>query len=210
MYFAYIAPMKTKDVIKDKGRELFNQQGVRNVTLRHIGEELKRSYGNITYHFPNKSSLVYALYADMVQELTLVSNELFEPGSELFTRILEAPSLTFEVSFRYLFLFKDYVEIMRSFPEVAKQVKQSNAQRKAGFLTLLKTLIALGWLRDNLTDDDLYYLMELSGAMRTQFMMDLEEEKPIEELKSAFSDYTNRLLIPYLTKAGREEYEAKG
>lgn len=202
--------MKTKDVIKDKGRELFNQQGVRNVTLRRIGEELKRSYGNITYHFPNKSSLVSTLYADMVQELALVSTELFGSGADLFSKILEAPAHTFEVSFRYLFLFKDYVEIMRSFPEVAQQVKQSNAERKAVFLTLLRALIAQGWLRDDLTDDDLYYLMELSGAMRTQFMMDLEDEKPLEELKSAYSNYTNRLLIPYLTKAGREEFEAKG
>lgn len=212
--------MKTKEVIKSKGLELFNLFGVRNITLRRIGEELDRSYGNITYHFPNKSRLVAALYADMVRELGAVAGSFDPTSPELFRQLLEAPIATFQVSLRYIFLFKDYVEIMRSFPEVASQVKQSNESRKQGFLMLLKVLITQGILRDDLTDEDLLYLMELSGAMRTQFMMNVEtgetggaEEREKEQttdvdVESRFSDYTNRLLLPYLTPQGRDVFDS--
>lgn len=198
--------MKTRDRIKAKALELFNGQGVRNVTLRHIAAALGKSYGNVTYHFANKAVLVEALYAAMVEELTAMRLEMQQPDCDLFRQILEAPAANFRISCRYIFLFKDYVELMRNYGAVAEAVRKSNAQRAGAFMRILKVLVDQGLLRKDLTDEDLAYLMELSAAMRTQFMMLLEPDADFKAAERAFLSKTNRLLKPYLTDVGRAKY----
>lgn len=201
--------MKTRDKIKAKGLELFNQQGVRNVTLRLVAQELGKSYGNITYHFKTKSDLVNELYRDMVRELGEITQGLARSQKALLDKMLEAPAAAFEVSLRYLFLFKDYVEILRTFPEVAEAVQKSNELRKKAYVGLLVGMVQDGILRQDLEESDLAYILELSGAMRTQFMMQVEPEgDTFSEAKTRFSDYTNRLIKPYLSPRGLAAYAA--
>lgn len=55
-------------------------------------------------------------------------------------------------------------------------------------------------LRPDLADDDLWYLMELSGAVRTFFFLRLQPEEILDcpELKKEYVEAVNRLLRPYL------------
>lgn len=197
--------MKTKTLIKEKGRELFNRQGVMFVTLRDVAEAVGRSYGNITYHYPNKEKLVTALYHDMVEELQKSASRMME-GPPQLEEVLKAPSKTFDVSLRYLFLNKDYVDIMRNYPKLEEEVRASNRQRKQAYLQLLQFLREAGMLRAELEEEDLDYLMELSGAMRTFFFMQANPDEP--DLKTAYVRYVNRLLYPYLSDKGRKVYQA--
>ena len=50
--------MKTKDKIKIKATELFNNKGFKNVTLREVAKALGISYGNVTYHFKTKKEVI--------------------------------------------------------------------------------------------------------------------------------------------------------
>lgn len=191
--------MRTKDLIKAKGLKLFNKEGIQNVTLRDVAASLKKSYGNITYHYPNKETLVSELYDDMLVELNEISEQMVEQ-KDVFSAILKAPEFTFELTIKYIFLFKDLTEIRRTFPELAKRIDQSNKLRKEALIGVLRFLQAQEILRPDLDDKDLDYIMELSGAMRTMFFIQHDVSiKPDKQVKADYVDYVNRLLKPYLS-----------
>lgn len=198
--------MKTKDHIKQVACELFNRQGLASVTLRDVAQQMNRAYGNITYHYPNKEAIVLELQADMVTGLKAVSQQ-FATQENLFESILLAPQQTFALSMRYLFLFKDYLEIMRHYPSIAQAAKTSNELRKQGLKLVFHRLQAQGFLRAELQDPELDYLMELSGVMRTFFFVQLDAGAYEDAgLEAQYVAYVNRLLYPYLTESGRARY----
>lgn len=191
--------MKTKDLIKSAALKLFNKHGIQNVTLREVAAKVNKSYGNITYHFANKEALVSDLYEEMLKELAEISDNM-KQQNDLLSAILKAPELTFDLSFKYIFLFKDYIEIRRTFPNLAKRIDASNAMRKEGLIGVLRFLQSQGVLRHDLDDKDLDYIMELSGAMRTMFFIQSDVgSKPAPGMKLNYVNYVNRLLKPYLS-----------
>ncbi|MDO5981109.1 TetR/AcrR family transcriptional regulator [Flavivirga spongiicola] len=197
--------MKTKEKIKNKARELFNKKGFKNVTLREVAKSLEKSYGNITYHFKTKNELIFELYEDMVAETSEIM--LSFNFQNLFHGILAAPQKTFEISMKYLFFYVDYVEVRRSYKDIYLKAEKDNAFRKENYMRLLKQLQAQKLLREELSTDDLNYLMDLSGAMRTFFFLNLHPESFDNiELKNKYVKYINNLVFPYLTKKGIEEY----
>ena len=198
--------MNTKDLIKQKALELFNEKGLLNVTLRNVAEGLDKSYGNITYHYKTKEHVVTELYEDMVKELKVVSAAILN-DKNIFSAILNAPGHTFEISLKYLFLFKDFIEIKRNYPKLAKRIDESNAERKKGLKYALVALQQQQILRSDMDEADLDYLMELSGAVRTFFFLNLQDYKK-KGLKNDYVQYTNKLLLSYLTGKGKQQYIA--
>lgn len=198
--------MKTKDKIRVKAIELFNSKGFKNVTLREVAKELSISYGNVTYHFKTKKEVVELLYEDMLAETKQIL-QAFDM-SNLFKGILEAPKLTFQISMKYLFFYVDFVEVKRSYIELASRIEKDNEERKAGYLLLLNQLQKQGVLREELTQSDLDYLMNLSGAMRTFFFINLHPNSFNDaDLETKYVTYINQLIYPYLTQSGIEKYK---
>lgn len=199
--------MKTKDKIKNASRKLFNNKGFKNVTLREVANELSISYGNVTYHFKTKQQLILCLYEDMLKETKEIIKTF--DSDNLFTGILDAPKITFEISMKYLFFYVDFIEIKRSYPNLSLKLEEDNSSRKKGYLQILKQLKAQGILRDELTDNDLDYLMDLSGAIRTFFFINLNPNDFFnKDLKNKYIAYVNNLILPYLTTEGMKQYKS--
>ena len=199
--------MKTKEKIKHTARELFNRNGFKNVTLREVAKSLSISYGNVTYHYKTKSPLILELYEDLLHE-TFEILKTFD-YSNLLKGIVEAPKITFEISMKYLFFYVDFVEIKRSYSAISSRIEQDNSQRKKGYLHILQQLQLQGLLRKDMNDKDLDYLMELSGAMRTFFFINLPPEHFSDaDLKDRYVRYVNHLVFPYLTVKGVKEYRS--
>ena len=198
--------MKTKNKIKVKATELFNSKGFKNVTLREVAKELGISYGNVTYHYKTKKDVIVSLYEDMLVETKDILQTFDQ--SNLFKGILEAPKLTFQISMKYLFFYVDFVEVKRSYTELAIQIEKDNEERKFGYLFLLQQLQKEGILREELTRSDLDYLMNLSGAMRTFFFINLDPDNFNDvDLETNYVRYVNQLVYPYLTQKGIEKYK---
>ncbi|WP_254504209.1 hypothetical protein [Aquimarina spinulae] len=86
-------------------------------------------------------------------------------------------------------------------------MKKNNDIRKVFYKSILEQLQDQGIIRAELNTKDLDYLMELSGAIRTFFFLNLSSEKFLDkELENQYVEYVNRLLIPYLTSNGLEQY----
>lgn len=199
--------MKTKEKIKHKALVLFNQKGFKNVTLRAIASALGKSYGNITYHYKSKEDLIMELYKDMILETSEIMSS-FE-SNNLFHGILDVPKKTFAISMKYLFFYVDYVEVKRSYQKIYLEVEDGNAMRKQYYMELLKELQGQEILRRELTPKDLDYLMDLSGAMRTFFFINLHLDNFTDpDLEDKYIAYVNQLVVPYLSTSGLEMYKA--
>jgi len=194
--------MKTKEKIKETGRELFNKKGLKNVTLRDIAKELGKSYGNITYHFRTKEILLLEIYQDMNEELMQLRKPI-EEDEELLEYILNLPGYSFELTLKYLFFTMDFNEIKRTFPSVFSKMKLLNNYRKGSWFELLLQLYNGKYLREDLEESDLNYLMFLSGSVRSAYFQYFESS---EINKKDYIDYVNLLLKPYLSPKGLKVY----
>jgi AcrR family transcriptional regulator len=196
--------MKTKNSIKNKARLLFNQLGVRNVTLREVAHQLDRSYGNITYYYSTKEKVVTDLYHDMHEELSHLAG-LYQPNSNLLHFFLILPEYNFDITFKYLFFNKDYVELKRTYPKFFEMVDLSNSKRKTTWLQLLLQLQKEDYLNSTLLMADLEYIMELSVGIRLFYFQSNEWD---QFDKALYIQKVNRLLLPYLTEKGILVYDA--
>lgn len=66
----------TKAIILDTARQMFNEYGYLNVTMRQISNQLNISVGNLTYHYKKKEDILKALMrsVDIVYEKNPVMN----------------------------------------------------------------------------------------------------------------------------------------
>lgn len=194
--------MKTKDSIKEKGRTLFNQFGVKNVTLREVAKQIGKSYGNITYHFATKEKLITELFYDMNMELSQLQT-IYSSEDSLMKFFLMLPEYSFNITIKYLFFSKDYVELKRTYTDFFKTVKSLNEARQSSWLKLLIKLQEEGYLVSELSVKDLEYIMELSVGIRMFYFQNNEWD---EFDKSIYIRKVNKLLYPYLSANGLEVY----
>lgn len=153
--------MNTSDKILDAARNLFNENGIRNTTTRHIASSMTISPGNLHYHFKHTEDIVIALFqqltdwydgiVDKVQELPMESLEDLTPTLELVYKQVD----------KFRFLFIHFVEISIWIPEIKKDYAKLIAKREGQFKT---------WLR-NLQDQGVLFPLD-----------DLEEEQLVKQL----------------------------
>lgn len=189
--------MKTKQLIKDAGRQLFNERGLLNVTLRDIAEELNRSYGNVTYHYGNKEVLISVLFEDMNEELARLQQPSVD--TDLLNYFLALPELSFDITLKYLFFVIDYNDIKRRYPDFFSCVSELNEARKVKWLQLLTMLVEQGYFKRDLIREDLRYIMFLSGSVRTSYFQ-LTEKAHYD--RQQYVQAVNMLLRPYLSIKG--------
>ena len=99
---------------------------------------------------------------------------------------------------------KDFLELKRNYPEFYEKVEIANQIRREKWLELLSTLQQQGCFKEELTKDDLNYIIELSISIR-MFYFQNTDLKQIQ--KNTFKDKVNRLLLPYLSDQGLEIYK---
>ncbi len=111
-----MAIINTKQKILNAAIHLFNENGMANVRLQQIADEIGISPGNLAYHFKNKEAIV-----ESVQE------DLFEQVSEILSTYRIFPNLMdfdnqltkyFSFTKTYPFYFFDVLEINRHYPAI--------------------------------------------------------------------------------------------
>lgn len=194
--------MKTKTRILEAALALFNRLGWVNVTLRDVSAQLKISYGNVTYHYPNKEKLLAAIYTHYQEELVEISQAVAQ-HPDRFLQLLAAPRATFKLSLKYRFLFVDFLELQRQFPAFMAQVNQSHQVRKQSWKQQLLQLQQEGILRPDISDSGIEFIMEMSGMVRTFFFLKIQAEATnLESLQAAYVEQVNAVIWPYLTADG--------
>jgi AcrR family transcriptional regulator len=189
--------MKTDKKIKEVSRLLFNEKGVVNVTLRDVAKTMNKSYGNITYHFATKNDVIMALFEEMNEELSQLQHTL-DP-TNLLLYVLELPKYHFDITLKYLFFTTDFTEIKRNYTSLFEKMLILNQNRKIKWKELLMEIRNQNFLKEELSDEELEYIMFLSVSIRSTYFQITEKE---HYDKSNYCIIVNQFLKPYLSPKG--------
>ena len=111
-----MADLNTKQKILNASIRLFNENGMANVRLQQIANEIGISPGNLAYHFRNKEAIIEAINADLYQEAAEILSSY-----RIFPNLIDFDNqLTKYFCFiqKYPFYFLDLLEIERHYPEI--------------------------------------------------------------------------------------------
>lgn len=194
--------------ILETALKLFNEKGIDEVTTRDIAKKLKISQGNLTYHFPAKNDIVFAL----TQELTkVVENALAnhnDTSKSLLINYYYQVELIFKTHFKFIFiLHKRYGEILSSFPNSQKFYQDFLKIRFDEWEKQNKLLVKEKLAKKMLIDESQgvsYILNILALYWHQEFLIyspELNNKQKVEKALAIFF----QAYKPYLTKKGLDE-----
>ncbi|MEQ6118196.1 TetR/AcrR family transcriptional regulator [Reichenbachiella sp. MALMAid0571] len=201
--------MKTKDRIVGTAIQLYNENGFSNITSRHIARKIKISHGNLEYHFPNKESLLFAIYEQMREEIssfyTGQDKEVSNPVEHLHKLLVRLE----EFQWKYKFFNLDVLEISRNYEKVNLLLKDTLQIRKTQMSGLFQRFINEQYMKPEPVAG-YYYRVQHTIRILITFWNS-------QEVVLSNFDFNQRgemvrhiwdLLLPHFTEKGIKEYEA--
>ncbi len=199
--------MTTKEKILAFSLQLFNEQGVEVVTTRHIAKEMGISQGNLHYHYPNKNTLIEALFQGFIQSLQEAARhregDPFPPSE-----ILLSMKDNFRVMYDYRFFFLDNEVVWRRVPELENQLIGLLGAKQKEIHQLILQLGQEGLMREEISDRQMTFLAEqfmfsISTWLTAAKFLQVEGDKA-----EYFSEFLFRFWLPYLKPDQMEVWES--
>jgi len=201
--------MKTKDKIVETAIQLYNENGFSNITSRHIARKIKISHGNLEYHFPNKESLLFAIYEQMREEIssfyTGQDKEASSPVEHLHKLLVRLE----EFQWKYKFFNLDVLEISRNYEKVNLLLKDTLQIRKTQMSGLFQRFISEQYMKPEPVAGYYYRIQHTIRILITFWNS--------QEVVLSNFDFNQRgemvrhiwdLLLPHFTEKGIRKYEA--
>ncbi len=191
--------MNSKEKILNAALLLYNEQGIRNITTRHIAASIGISGGNLHYHFKHTEDIIKALFNELAWAYDgLMANAQSVPLD------LSAIAFLTEASFRlvnkYRFIFINFVEIGKWIPEIRDTYYQLTQKREQQFLKVFDDLIANGIFREDIPKSNKHGLVKQFFIIN-DFWLSLNELTDQYTGENALNEYQKAidvLLWPYL------------
>jgi AcrR family transcriptional regulator len=201
--------MSTRDRILDTALALFNTQGIASVSMRAVAAGANMSVGNLTYHFPNRDSLVQGLLNRLIKELNAKIEETEVPKLWL-ELIWDALLNSYQIQQRYQFIMLDLVHMLRQYPSILEQFRQNYEHRRQEFSIILEALVQVGELKpepenghyEQYVLPQLYCISDFWLSEAALLYKGPEEEKAPYHARMCLA-----LLYPYLTEKGRKSWQ---
>jgi AcrR family transcriptional regulator len=200
--------MNTREKILEAALKLFNEKGTETITVRHIAKEIGISHGNLCYHFPNTDEIIFKLYENLVEELSIGISRL--PVKEVDLWLLyRTGHLTFSLMYKYKFLMLDFVGIMRRIEKLKNHYRQLVIFRQQEFQRTMEFLIVGGYLKPEVTQGHYAGVREINFILGDFWISRAEIifEGPEKE---KLNYYLSLMFIPVLgslTEKGLAQYE---
>ncbi len=189
--------MSTKQRILESALELFNTSNTQAATTNHIAKAMGISPGNLHYHYKNREEIIQKLYEQMLEENTLLVQDLPKDIVELF----EHQKVMSKILWRYRFFYRELLFLLSRDPILKERYIKDNVAHRECIHTTFKNLVANGDLRipyDNVLEqltDTIMLVLEFWNPMIETLGKDINEE--------SFEDATTHIrgaMRPYLTK----------
>lgn len=191
--------MKSKEKILNAALLLYNEQGIRNITTRHIAASIGMSGGNLHYHFKHTEDIIRALF----EELALAYDGLMV-NAQSVPFDLKAITFLAEASFKlvnkYRFIFINFVEIGKWIPEIKDTYYRLIQKREQQFISLLDHLVANGIFRDDIPSCNKHALVKQFFIINDFWLSynELTDQYTGEDALKAYQNTVDVLLWPYL------------
>jgi AcrR family transcriptional regulator len=187
---------------------LFNERGIDGVTTRDIAKTLNIGLGNLTYYFPSKKDIVFALTQELGNEVEKALANHEDINNSLLVNYYYQVELIFKTHFKFIFIMhKRYGEILSSFPDAQKFYQNFLKIRFDAWEKLNTQLVKEKYAKKELVDESYahsYILNILALYWHQEFLIyspELTDNQKIEKALAIFF----QAYKPYLTKKGIEE-----
>ena len=201
-----MAEINTKQKILKASIHLFNENGLANVRLQQIADEIGISVGNLAYHYKNKEAILGAVHENINDEIMdILSAYRVFPNLMDFDHQL---SKYYSFGKKYPFYFLDILEVNRINPAVHELRKQHIAkmvrQIRKRFEYNQQRRILIKEPRAGLYDslaNSIWVLLSFWQAQNSA------RGKNGKARPGKFKEMVWNIVFPYFTKKGKAEFE---
>jgi AcrR family transcriptional regulator len=192
-----MAALSTKQKILDTALELFNTANTQAATTNHIAKAMGISPGNLHYHYRNREEIIRRLYAQMLEESTLMVQDLPKDIVALF----EHQKLMSRVLWKYRFFYRELLFLLSRDPLLKESYIKENIAHRERIHTTFANMVENGDLQipyDNVLEqltDTIMLVLEFWNPMVETLGREIDQ--------NAFEEATTHIrgaMRPYLTK----------
>lgn len=171
---------KTQDRILDAAVALFNDRGVKEVSVNLIADAAEVSRGNLHYHFRTKSEIIAALFERMSQEMERDGAiDLSNPTAENLRAIFERYS---GWVWSYRFFFRELTALTNRDPVLRHRYYSNRNKRLARLERLFQGLIERGLMVRPTPPVTVQRLVTLSWITSDNWLSFLEAQgQPVDQ-----------------------------
>jgi len=194
--------MSTKQRILETALELFNTTNTQAATTNHIAKAMGISVGNLHYHYKNREEIIFKLYEQMLEESTLLVQDLPKGIKELF----EHQNLMSKVLWRYRFFYRELLFLLSRDPLLKKRYLEDNQAHRQRIKITFENLIKRGDLE--ITDEKILEQLTNTVMLVLSFwnpMMETLGNEIDEEGFKAATAHIQCAMRPYLSEVALKE-----
>ncbi|MFS4467902.1 TetR/AcrR family transcriptional regulator [Maribacter sp. 2210JD10-5] len=199
----------TRQKILDTSKNMFNDYGYGQVTIRMIASELNMSSGNLNYHFKKRVDILEALYFQMVE---VFDNRIEELDHQKIS--LQYIRLNIETSMQemidYRFFWTDLYHLLKSNKKIEKHFEAVKTERINGYHFVFDCLIDQAILKEPSFADEYLLLIERMINYSNTWIYASALYKNVKNSDETIKHASFQLLsmlYPYLTSLGQKDFK---
>ncbi|MBN8682432.1 MAG: TetR/AcrR family transcriptional regulator [Chitinophagales bacterium] len=193
----------TKQRIIESSIRLFNTEGVANVRLQQIADEVGISVGNLAYHYKNKEAIVSAVYENLFEAFSeILAHFLQNPGLNDLDEQLDLYHAFFSQNKFYLI---DLFEAERSYPDIIAQWQGFVSKMLLQLRKRLDYCVQRGLLIPE-PAKGIYDILSNNIWLTIVFWIPQQVLKGQPSSKNLFKEAVWMQINPYFTPKGLSEY----
>lgn len=197
----------TKEIIRQRALELFNEKGVEYGGMRELAALLNMRVSNITYYFATKDDLVGELMARLAEAN---NNTVQKYKTSSLKDFLEMYNELFHNQYTYKCLFMSFVHLFTHHKQLAESYTQIEKKRKQKLADTLNNLMAHGYLKpgtDTAGSGKLVAHISLIARFWISESIVSYYHKSTEEVIRHYLELLCGVFIPYATAKGKKEID---
>lgn len=196
--------LKTQEKIKSKAISLFNEFGTGVISIGRIASDAGISRGNLQYHYADKQELIRAIYLDVAREV--LSNWEEDDKQPTLKHMAEMFVRQLDYVWRYRFIYREMVSLIRADAELALMVRASRARRIEAVIKFFNALVKHRILKKPRGDESLRYLVMITWIFCDNWwnFIEIQGAQINSEILQEGYDHIIEMLYPYLTRQAQE------
>lgn len=197
--------MTTKQKIITSSIKLFNKDGLTNVRLQQIADDVGISVGNLAYHYYSKEAIIKEIdkqLSELIQPVIAV-NRSFPTLMDFDTQLAHY----YHLLMNYSFYFLDLLEIKRNYPKLYVKRKSYINQINSQIETWLNFNVVQKIIRPELRPRHYKIVAHTIWMIITFYMTQpIDHGKP-EDSERVFKEIVWSQVLPHFTEIGRLEFD---
>lgn len=203
--------IKTRELILDKAREVFNEEGI-FLTINEFSRKIGMTSGRITNHFPTKEHLFVGLSEQYEAEMAEVT-AAHQYGPDLtFGKLAALFSKVMDVQYKHRSVILFFSVMHQSQSVMLEQLLKTWLNRQARLERLANTLVSLGLLDESILKPEEFAVFRFQYVnLFTTWMISYslyDAKKSFKSIKPIYLKGIFRAFEDYLTEKGRMQFDA--